>query len=314
MFEADQPTPSQKIESEFLKEHGITLFIKRDDLIHPDISGNKWRKLKYNFLEAKKQNLNTILTFGGAYSNNIAATAAAANKYGFNCIGIIRGDELSPNSNETLKKAHEQGMKFHFIPRSDYRNRSEEGFINSLRKKFGGCYIIPEGGSNILALKGCTEIVDEIDPDFDTIVSAVGSGGTLAGLACGLKSNQQALGICVLKGANYLDESVNTLINQFSSYNLTNWKINHDHHLGGYAKYNDHLIKFINKFKSDHGIQLDPVYTGKMMFAIYNLIKGRYFKSETKIIALHTGGLQGIKGYNASNNNQIKVLKKHSRD
>ena len=307
MFEADQPTPTQKIESKFLEEHGITLFIKRDDLIHPDISGNKWRKLKYNFLEAKKRNLNTVLTFGGAYSNHIAATAAAANKYGFNCIGIIRGDELNANSNETLKKAHEHRMKLSFISRVDYRNRSEESFINSLTEEFGNCFIIPEGGSNTLAIKGCTEIVDEIDPEFDTIVSAVGSGGTLAGLACGLNPNQQALGICVLKGANYLDESVNTLINEFSNDKRTNWKINHDHHLGGYAKYNDHLIAFINQFKLDNGIQLDPVYTGKMMLAIYTLIKAKYFEFETKIVALHTGGLQGIKGFNTSNNTQINI-------
>jgi 1-aminocyclopropane-1-carboxylate deaminase len=307
MFEADQPTPIQKIESKFLEEYGITLFIKRDDLIHPDISGNKWRKLKYNFLEAKKQNLDTILTFGGAYSNHIAATAAAANKYEFNCIGVIRGDELNSNSNETLKKAHEQGMRLNFISREDYRSRSEESFVNSLKEKFGNCFIIPEGGSNTLAIKGCTEIVHEIDHEFNAIVSAVGSGGTLAGLACGLNPNQQALGICVLKGANYLDESVNTLIKEFSSDERTNWKINHDHHLGGYAKYNDPLIEFINQFQLDNGVQLDPVYTGKMMLAIYALIKEGYFESGTRIVALHTGGLQGIKGFNASNNTRINI-------
>lgn len=305
MFESDQSTPLQKIESQFLDEHGITLHIKRDDQIHPEISGNKWRKLKYNFIEAKKQNLNTILTFGGAYSNHIAATAAAAYKYGFKCIGIIRGEELNPGSNETLKKAHELGMELNFISRADYRNRSEDSFINSLKQRFGDCFVIPEGGSNILALKGCTEIIDEIDQEFDVIVSSVGSGGTIAGLTCGLIPNQQALGICVLKGSNYLDESVNTLIHQFSNDNRTNWKINHDHHLGGYAKYNDHLIEFINQFKSDNGIQLDPVYTGKMMLAIYNLIKEGYFEPETRIVALHTGGLQGIKSFNTSNNTRI---------
>jgi 1-aminocyclopropane-1-carboxylate deaminase len=307
MFEADQPTPIQKIETKFLEGYGITLSIKRDDLIHTDISGNKWRKLKYNFLEAKKQNLNTILTFGGAYSNHIAATAAAANKYGFNCIGVIRGDELNSNSNETLKKAHEHGMKLCFISRANYRNRSEESFSNSLKEEFENCFIIPEGGSNTLAIKGCTEIVDEIDQEFDTIISAVGSGGTLAGLACGLNPNQQALGICVLKGANYLDESVNTLINEFSNDKRTNWKINHDHHLGGYTKYNDLLIEFINEFKLDNGIQLDPVYTGKLMLAIYTLIKEGYFEFGTKIVALHTGGLQGIKGFNTSNNTRINI-------
>ena len=188
MFEADQPTPIQKIESEFLREHGITLFIKRDDLIHPDISGNKWRKLKYNFLEAKKQNLNTILTFGGAYSNHIAATAAAANKYGFNCIGIIRGDELNPYSNETLKKAHEQGMKLSFISRTDYRNRSEEGFINSVRKKFGDCFIIPEGGSNILALKEIASVRSGAQCfeffEGDVAGAALGAGGTVFARGC----------------------------------------------------------------------------------------------------------------------------------
>ena len=306
MFESDQSTPLEKVESQFLVKYGITLHIKRDDLIHPEISGNKWRKLKYNFLEARKQNLNTILTFGGAYSNHIAATAAAAYKYGFKCIGVIRGEELNPTSNETLKKAHELGMGLNFISRADYRNRSENSFINSLKERFGDCFVIPEGGSNILALKGCTEIVDEIDTEFDVIVSAVGSGGTIAGLTCGLNPNQQALGICVLKGSNYLDESVNALINESSSDNRAKWKINHDHHLGGYAKYNDPLIEFINHFKLDQGIQLDPIYTGKMIFAVHNLIKERYFEPETRIVALHTGGLQGIKGFNDSNNTRIK--------
>ena len=306
MFENGKHIPLQKIESSFLKSNGINLYVKREDLIHPTIPGNKWRKLKYNFKEAKKRGHKTILTFGGAFSNHIAATASAANEYGFSSIGVIRGDELTPSSNPTLQRAHELGMQLYFVSRQDYKNRNESDFLSELESKFGDFYAIPEGGSNSLAVKGCAEIVSEIEIDFDYIVTAVGTGGTLAGLASGLDGTRKALGISVLKGATYLDDEVTALIASHKEIGIRNWEINHDHHLGGYAKFNDQLIGFINDFKIKNGIQLDPIYTGKMMMAIYDLIGQKYFEPNTRVVALHTGGLQGIAGFNTLHGDLIK--------
>ncbi|MEQ6120068.1 pyridoxal-phosphate dependent enzyme [Reichenbachiella sp. MALMAid0571] len=306
MFEKGSSTPLQKIENTFLKSNRVNLFIKREDLIHPTISGNKWRKLKYNFIEAQKHGHKAILTFGGAFSNHIAATASAANEYGFSSIGVIRGDELSPESNPTLQHAHDLGMKLYFVSRQDYKNRNEPGYLDELKRKFGDFYAIPEGGSNALAVKGCAEIVSEIEIDFDCIVTAVGTGGTLAGLSSGIGVNRKTLGISVLKSANYLDEEVAKLISSHQEVKTKNWEINHDYHLGGYAKFNDQLIQFINDFRVDNNIQLDPVYTGKMMMAIYELIEQKYFESNINVVALHTGGLQGITGFNALHGDLIK--------
>ena len=294
MFENKTPTPLQKIDAEILKQKNISLYIKRDDLIHEKISGNKWRKLKYNLIKARKCKFDTLLTFGGAYSNHIAATAAAAYEYGFKSIGIIRGDELNASSNKTLIRASQNGMDLHFISREKYRQKEQQEFIQSLKKDFGNFYLIPEGGSNELAVKGCTEIISEIEEDFDYIVTAVGTGGTLAGITCALTSQQTAIGICVLKGAQYLDDEVRKLITSYSSGQKLNWRIIHQYHLGGYAKSNSTLDSFIQNFHQTHHIQLDPIYTGKMMMALFQMISEDYFKSGDKIIALHTGGLQGI--------------------
>jgi len=294
MFETQAPTPLQKVTSSFLTEKELELFVKRDDLIHTTISGNKWRKLKYNLIEARAKGVDKLLTFGGAYSNHIAATAAAAKTYGFQSIGIIRGEELNKSSNKTLIQAAENGMELNFISREKYSQKEQPDFINSLKKEHGSFYLIPEGGSNALAVKGCIEIVEEIDIDFDYIISAVGTGGTLSGIACGLHEQQKAVGISALKGANYLDDEVKQLIQAYSEKTLTNWEIKHAYHLGGYAKVNDDLMRFIQDFKSDHDIQLDQVYTGKMMKALFDLIKKDYFKRGSTIIALHTGGLQGL--------------------
>ncbi len=294
MFEKQPATPLQKIKSTLLEEKEINLYIKRDDLIHPEISGNKWRKLKYNLMSARSKGYKTLLTFGGAYSNHIAATAAAANVYGFDAIGIIRGDELHKDSNKTLRKASDDGMKLIFISREKYRNKEKAEYIQSLQEEFGDFYHIPEGGSNPLALKGCTEVIQEIDIDFGCIVTAVGTGGTLAGLACGISQEQSVLGISVLKGAKYLNDKVEKLISSYSNESPKPWEINHEYHLGGYAKSNVALVQFMEEFNNSHGILLDPIYTGKMMMALFDLIKKDYFSPETVVIALHTGGLQGI--------------------
>lgn len=306
MFDLQQKTPLDKIEDDLLISRQVNLYLKRDDLIHREISGNKWRKLKYNLIEAREQGCGTLLTFGGAFSNHIAATAAAAREYGFKAIGIIRGDELNPASNPTLQHAHELGMLLKFVSRECYKRRNEEQDLDQLKREYGDFYLIPEGGSNALAVKGCAEIIKEIDIDFQTIVTAVGTGGTMAGLVCGLAGGASVLGISVLKGAHYLQNEVKRLAIENSGEKRTNWEINHEYHLGGYARFNDKLIEFINQFKARHGIQLDPVYTGKMMMGIYDLINHNYFEPNTTIVALHTGGLQGIDGYNKLNEHKIK--------
>ena len=281
----------------------IELSIKREDLIHPFVSGNKYRKLKYNVLQAREENKTTLLTFGGAFSNHIAAVASAGKAEDFNTIGIIRGEELKDkvDTNPTLSFAKSCGMTFIFISRKDYRDKSNPKFIAKLKEQFGDFYLIPEGGTNNLAIKGCQEILNEKDSKFDYICCAVGTGGTVSGIINASKSNQKVLGFSSLKG-----DFLNKDISKFAT--STNWKLITDYHFGGYGKINDSLITFINKFKSENKIPLDPIYTGKMMFGVFDLIKKGYFKPNSKILAIHTGGLQGIEGMNAKLKKQNKPL------
>lgn len=271
------------------------IFIKREDLIHPEISGNKWRKLKYNLLEAEKLGKKTLLTFGGAFSNHIYAAAAAGEEYGFKTIGIIRGEKYNP-LNSTLQFASNKGMELRYLNRKTYKNRNDKIFHEELLKEYPDAYLVPEGGSNTFAVKGCTEIINDINIEFDHICCACGTGGTLAGIAAGLNGNKKALGFSVLKGGGFLIEDVKNLIESYTGKSFANWNINLDYHFGGYAKINYELISFINEFEKINNIKLDPIYTGKLMFGIYDLINRNYFKKEEKIIAIHTGGLQGIKG------------------
>ena len=286
--------PNQHIVLPLLREKGVELFVKREDTIHPLISGNKYRKLKYNLLEAKAQGQHTLLTFGGAYSNHIAATAYAGHKHGFRTIGVIRGEELETQwqDNPTLRLAHEHGMQFHFVSRSDYRRKNESAFLETLKKQFGNVYLLPEGGTNDLAVKGCMEILTEADANFDYVCGSVGTGGTLAGLINASQPHQTVLGFPALKG-DFLTEEIRT----FAQNNR--WRLVTDYHFGGYAKVDQQLIVFINRFKQQTGIPLDPIYTGKMLFGIFDLIKKDFFPSGSQILAIHTGGLQGIPGMNA---------------
>ncbi|MFV0540462.1 MAG: 1-aminocyclopropane-1-carboxylate deaminase/D-cysteine desulfhydrase [Aestuariibaculum sp.] len=275
------------------KKTGVRLFIKREDQIHEFVSGNKYRKLKYNIMEAGRQGFKTILSFGGAYSNHIAAVAAAGQLFGLKTIGVIRGDELEAKiqNNPTLQFAQHCGMQFKFVSRSDYRLKSTPEFINSLHTEFGNSYIVPEGGTNHLAVKGCKEILNDDDFDFDYVCCAVGTGGTISGLINCSKPGQQVLGFPALKG-DFLQQDISKFANK------TNWKLVTDYHFGGYAKINTALVKFINNFKKEQDIPLDPVYTGKMMYGVFNLIAQGYFPKGSKILTIHTGGLQGILGMN----------------
>ena len=297
-FDSEFVTKNQQVFLPVLEEKKVELFIKREDLIHPEVSGNKFRKLKYNLKEAKKLKKKSILTFGGAYSNHIAATAVAGKMAGLKTFGVIRGDELAKNlektleENATLRVAHENGMKFHFVSRELYRQKTSFGFIEKMKNKWGDFYLVPEGGTNGLAVEGCEEILTKEDAEFDFICSAVGTGGTISGLIKAKKKKQNVIGFPALKGS-FLSEEIKKFVIKDKT-----WKLQKGYHFGGYAKYDDELISFINNFTEETGVLLDPIYTGKMLFGILDLIKKDTFEEGTKILAIHTGGIQGIAGIN----------------
>jgi 1-aminocyclopropane-1-carboxylate deaminase len=278
------PTPLIEILDDLFVENDVKVFVKRDDLTHEHVSGNKFRKLKYNLLEAKNMGFKKILTFGGAFSNHIAAVAEAGFLFGFDTLGLIRGDELNAESSPTLKFATQKGMKFEFVSREAYRNKAD------LTSVFSNEYfVIPEGGSNYLALKGVAELLEEqLYPDY--ICTAVGTGGTMAGLLSNVKYEGEVLGFAVLKNGDFLKDEVSFFLEKDFPENA---ELETRFHFGGYAKYNDELLSFIKTFESKHDFLMDQVYTGKMFFGVYQMIKEGYFKKGTRIMLLHTGGLQG---------------------
>ena len=291
--EKTSPTQNKSLEG-----YNVRLDIRREDLLHSHISGNKYRKLKYNLAFAKANNYKTLLTYGGAFSNHIAATAAAGKKAGLKTIGIIRGEELGRDlsrtlrENKTLAFAVSQGMKLKFVSRSTYREKDTKRFRESVLNKFEPFYEIPEGGTNALAVKGCMEILTETDHHYDYICCPAGTGGTAAGIIEASAPHQEILVFSALKGVFLREEIKKYTIKK-------NWRLLTDYHFGGYAKVNDDLIQFINSFNEKQGIPLDPIYTGKMMYGLMDLVKKGCFPENTRILAVHTGGLQGIAGINA---------------
>ena len=290
-------TPVQQISCDITEKSGVKLYIKREDLNHPYISGNKLRKLKYNLLKAQNEGYDQLLTFGGAYSNHIYATAAAGAEYNFKTIGVVRG-ELHLPLNPTLRFSTENGMKLHYLNRSMYRHKYHPDILNLLKNKFGQFYLLPEGGSNELAIDGTREIINDLRQGFDIICTSSGTGGTLAGIIAGLNGEKTAFGFSALKGGGFLNEEVKKLLSNSNVPVFNNWKIVTDYHFGGYARYNRELVAFINQFKKDHQIQLDPIYTGKMLFGILDMIKRQQIEKGCRIMAIHTGGIQGIEGFN----------------
>ena len=292
-----------------LEAKNYQLFIKREDQIHPLVSGNKFRKLKYNLKEALDQKKTTLLTFGGAFSNHILATAIAGKSTGIKTIGMIRGDELGVDlektfaSNSTLRNASKHGMQFDFVSRETYRNKTSIEFTEILQKKYGDFYCIPEGGTNSLAVKGCEEILTKEDSQFDYICSCVGTGGTISGIINNAKNHQKVLGFPVLKG-DFLENEILKYAKK-----QENWELNNDYHFGGYGKYSDELIHFINRFKSQTDIPLDPIYTGKMMFGVLDMINKKRFPNGSKILIIHSGGIQGIAGFNHRLKSKFSDLK-----
>lgn len=290
--------PIQEIHDDLFDRFQVKLFLKREDKLHPEVSGNKWRKLKYNLMEARKKGNFTLLTFGGAYSNHIYAVAAAGAELGFKTIGVIRGEESS-SLNHTLSFAAEKGMKLHFIKREVFQLKDTHHLHKELYNEFGDFYLIPEGGCNSLGVKGCMEIVEDIHDEFDYLCTSCGTGSTLAGLVSAMEGKKSLLGFSALKGAGAgLKNDISGFVQERTGTTFNNWQLVEDYHFGGYAKHKPELIEFINSFKMKHGIPLDPVYTGKMMFGIHDLINKGFFAKGSKVVALHTGGLQGIVGFN----------------
>jgi 1-aminocyclopropane-1-carboxylate deaminase len=295
------PSPLQKLDDMAFDEKDLKVFVKRDDLIHPEISGNKWRKLKYNLLNASHLGYKSIVTFGGAYSNHIYATAAAGKYFGFDTIGIIRGDELNKNSSSTLKFAAECGMKLHFVTRSEYRETRENPQSNSLIHSLTHSQLIPEGGTNEFALAGVGEMVDEIlkqlgyAPDY--IICPVGTGGTIAGIIAKSDPKTTVLGICVLKNGYYLENEINLLVenDKFRTLHIGADSVGllWDFHHGGYAKKTPQLMNFIEAFEAKHSFRIEPIYSGKMFFAFEELLKTT-IKPNSTVVLIHTGGLQGL--------------------
>lgn len=282
---------NEKVEIPLKNE--ISLFIKREDKTHPEVSGNKFRKLKYNIQYAVNQGFEQLLTFGGAYSNHLVATAKAGQIFGIKTIGVVRGDEVlkSWRENPSLLLANQFGMEFYFTDRQSFREKNSEEFISKLKQKFGDFYLVPEGGTNELAIRGTEEILTSEDVDFQVITLAVGTGGTIAGVINSSAENQKILGFPALQG--------DFLKNEISKYTKKqNWELITDYNLGGYAKINSDYIDFLNDFYKKTNIPLDPIYTGKMIFGLFDLIEKDFFAPKTKILAIHTGGLQGILGIN----------------
>ena len=291
-------SPVQTIFHPVLEKAGVQLILKRDDLIHPSISGNKWRKMKYNLVEAQQQGAKQLITFGGAYSNHIYATASAGKVFGFDTLGIIRGDELNPQSSPTLQYAAQQGMQFRFVSRTAYRDKEE--ILRQLTQEdraLEKAYYLPEGGSNHLALKGLAELSQEIyqqtQPNY--IVSAVGTGGTIAGILASSNAPTHIIGVVALKGATEgLFRDIQELLSEHPAIDFTPFTLLDTYHFGGYAKHTPMLLDFIRNFESyNPAVQLEQVYTGKMLYGIIDLAEKGYFKKGSQVVAVHTGGLQG---------------------
>lgn len=287
------PTPLQRLSNAAIERAGVQLYIKRDDLIHATVSGNKWRKLKYNLLEAQTRGERAVLTFGGAYSNHLYATAAAGNALGLKTVGIVRGLELEGKENATLQFCRRKDMELHFMTREEYRRRHSEAYLREIVARFGNPYLIPEGGTTELALKGVAEMVHEVKQQLgaipDYMATAAGTGGTAAGI---LSAGADALAFSALKGGDFLKEDIHQLLKEYKQPgNLT---LLTDYHFGGYAKWNAELLTFIRDFRAEFGIQLEQVYTAKMFYGLFDLLKKGYFKAGATIVAVHTGGLQGL--------------------
>ncbi len=290
---------TQRISTEITEDRKIELFIKRDDLIDPQVSGNKWRKLKYNLLQMQAVKSEQLVTFGGAFSNHLLATAALCNKAGIKCTGIVRGEELNAHSNEVLRKCHELGMNLHFVSRTEYALRNEKLYQESIKEEFPNCFIVPEGGANYWGAVGCQEILMETSNDFDHVFVAVGTGTTSLGLLLSKDEKTKIHAVPVLKGFDAFAELESLLLRSAFSEDyieelLQDLELHPDAHFGGYGKYDPELLKFMQSFYAQFNIPLDPVYTGKAMYALFQSVhQGKL--DNARVLFIHTGGIEGGK-------------------
>lgn len=282
-------SPVHQIHDQIFDDRGVKVFIKRDDMIHPIISGNKWRKLKYLLKDAQAVGKTHLITFGGAYSNHLLATAAAAAKFGFKATGIVRGEEVN---NDTLFLCRLHGMNLIFVDRDSYRDKP--ALFNKYFPEDKSAYFIDEGGASVLGAKGCRELTDELTDNYDHVFCACGTGTTAAGIINGLTtvgSPTRFHGVPVLKNGGFLRKEISKYLGSATDYDLHT-----EYHFGGYGKVTAELICFIKDFTSATGILIEPVYTGKMLFALYDMVSKNLFAPGSKILAIHTGGLWGLLG------------------
>ncbi len=321
------PSPVEALHSPSLRNAGIRLLVKRDDLLRmgPGLAlcGNKWRKLQYNLQAARQEGHNTLLTFGGAFSNHIAAVASAGQAFGFQAIGIVRG-ERPEGLNPTLRFAEDCGMQLEFVSRAAFREKDSEAFLHRFRERHGPFYLLPEGGTNSLALRGCRHIVEEVEAQTEGLPGywccSLGTGGTFAGIVAALNGRARALGFSALKGGFHRKEVSRLLApsplsprteasrrREGDERRAGTWSVHTNFHFGGYARFSAPLIDFINGFYQQHGISLDPIYTGKMFYGIFQLAEEGFFPEGSTILAVHTGGLQGVEGFNERFGNLLEV-------
>lgn len=288
---ATLPSPLQRLHHPLLTSYDVELWCKRDDLIHPAISGNKWRKLKYHLLHAREHGKRHLLSFGGAYSNHIHALAAAGYETGLRTTGIIRG-EADAVSNTTLRDARRWGMDLVFVDRQSYRRRQDPDWLAQFDAP--DTLIVPEGGSSPLAIPGVAELVGEVPFSPDLWVLPCASGGTLAGLIAGKRDREQILAIAVLKGGDFITDEVCRLHPAAAS--IPGWRIALDHHDGGYAKFSPALWQWVEDFSADTGLPLEPIYSGKAMWGLFRELAAGRIARGSKIVFIHTGGMQGLAG------------------
>lgn len=301
-----EPISIQPLFHSLLDEKRVQFSVLRLDQVHQEVSGNKFFKLKYNLEEAKKLGKKTILTFGGAFSNHIYATASAANSAGFQSIGVIRGEDADLE-NPTLAHAQKMGMQLHFVDRETYRQKNSPVFLEVLTAQFGDFFLIPEGGTNKLAIQGTKEILTKSTDTFSHICVCIGTGGTFAGLAASLKSHQNLLGFSALKG-DFIHNEIGKLLSTHQIYPKGIIGIRNDYHFGGYGKHKSVLTDFMIWFYKEFQVPLDPIYTGKMAFGIWDLIQKNHFPPDSKILLIHTGGLQGNGGFTAKTGIDLPIL------
>lgn len=286
-----KPLKLHHIDLPELKAHNITIDLVRDDLLHPMIAGNKWWKLKHALIHAAEQEKGTLVTFGGAYSNHLLAVAAAGYLFGFKTVGIVRGEE-SRSLNPVLSLAKQWGMHLEGISRDRYRRIHEPDFLRPIEDRWSPCVILPEGGSGPLAVNGAKEMVERLTMPFDYLCCPVGTGGTLAGMVAGAKKGVKVLGFSALKGGDFLEKDVTRLLGDHA-IEAEHWSIETNFHFGGYAKSTPALRAFCQSFEQSQNVELDFVYTGKMMFGLIDLVKQDVFPTGTRIAAWHTGNACG---------------------